>query len=238
MSPGSRFGFVLAPDFGGQNVGMSLDTLPTSRNNFTGIVNAGRTGLGTYSIELPGLQRIVTGSAPPGQAGPENFQVTAVGNGPERCFVAAVDSQNAAMGINCTTTGGVAADSRFSAIWLTRGRPNPYRFAYALAEQLGSTVEYSPTPTFTRNNHGTTITARRIAAGQYLVTFGGMGKTAGATETVMVTPGSGPDRICTVTSWGNSGTGDLSVTVSSSTRTAPRRMRCSSSSCSSNRKIE
>jgi hypothetical protein len=209
---GSRFGFLLAPDFGGQSSVMSLDTLPTTRNNFTGIVNIGRTGVGAYGIEFPGLERITTGSPPPGQSGPENFQVTAVGAGPERCRVASSNSQLAQLAVACGTIGGAAADSRFSAMWLSRGRPAPNRFAYVFADQFASTVDYTPTTTFSRNNQGGANTARRIAAGQYRVTFGALGKGAGATETVMVTPAS--DAICTVTSWGNTGTNDLSATIS------------------------
>ena len=212
---GSRFGFLLAPDFGGQNTAMSLDTLPTSRNNFTGIVNIGRSAIGAYTINFPGLERILTGSPPPGQTGPEDFQVTAVGAGPERCHVTAVDSQNAGMAVGCTTTGGATADSRFSAMWLTRGRPAPdYRFGYALANQASTAVDYTPNNAFWRNNSGGTITARETANGQYLVTFGGLAKRTGATETVMVTPSAGEDGICTVTSWSNSGTSDLAVNVS------------------------
>ena len=202
----SRLGFALVPDFGGVSTGLSLDTLPTSRNNFSGAVNAGRGTPGEYSVVWPGLER-VTGS------GPETVQITAVGVGPERCRVAAVDSPHASVGVTCTTTGGAEADSRFSVIWLSRGRPSPLRFGYALADKATSLVDYTPNTAFGRNNSGGTITARELGVGQYQVVFQGLGKVAGATETVLVTPVINND-LCDVKSWGNSGAGDLTVFVS------------------------
>ncbi len=211
---GSRLGFALSPDFGSQNIGVSLDTLPTSRNNFTGIVNMSRTNTGDYPVQWPGLERITTGTGSPSVMGTEDFQVTAVGTGPERCRIGAVDSQHAGLDILCVTTGGTPADSRFSAIWLTRGRPAPdFRFGYALADRATSTVDYTPNNSYWRDNQGGTITARELSNGQYRVTFGGLGKATGATETVMISANS-DDHICTTTSWGNSGTSDLAVMVS------------------------
>ena len=191
---------------------MNFDTSSTSRNNFSGIVGLGHNATGDYSLQWPGLERI-SGSSLSG--GPEDSQVTAVGTGPERCRVANVDSQHAGVNVTCTTTGGALADSRFSAMWLTRGRPAPqYRFGYALAERVASTVDYTPNESYWRNNSGGTVTARQLTVGQYRVVFAGLGKAAGAKETVLITPGPGDDRICTTTSWGNTGVNDLAVMVS------------------------
>jgi hypothetical protein len=212
---GSRLGFTLTPDFGGQITRATLDSFSTSRNNFTGVVTVDRGSVGTYFVQFPGLERNLTAGAPPGTTGPENVQITAVGAGPERCRLAAINSQQAAITVGCTTTGGTVADSRFSLLWLTRGRPGPdFRFGYAFADRATSTTDYAPTANFARNNSGGTITAREITSGQYRITFGGLARPPGAKETVLVSEGSGDDGICTVTSWANSGSADLAVNVS------------------------
>lgn len=207
--PTSRFGFVLVPDFTGAiNL---VDTSGTTRNNSsTLLIELGHVGLGDYSLIFPGLERVPG----PGQ-GPETFQVTAVGSGPERCYIGAVDPPHAGLNVKCTDAAGNPADSRFSVMLFQRGRPrvDGYRFGYALANQAGSTVDYIPAGAFWRNNSGGNILARKLATGQYRVLFEGQAKAPGATETVLLTPFA-LSRICTLTSWGNSGTTDLAVTLS------------------------
>jgi hypothetical protein len=47
----------------------------------------------------------------------------------------------------------------------------------------------------------------------YRVTFAGLGRPAGATETVLVSSFLFVDCVCGITSWGNTGANDLFVTV-------------------------
>lgn len=206
--PTSRFGFVLVPDFtGAVNL---VDTSGTTRNNSsTSLIQLGHVGLGNYSLIFPGLERV-----PGPQQGPETFQVTAVGAGPERCFIAAVDPLHAGLNVKCTDAAGNPADSRFSVMLFQRGRPgvDGYRFGYALADKPGSTVDYITSATFSRNNSGGNILARKLATGQYRVLFEGQAKAPGATETLLLTP-INVAGICTLTSWGNSGATDLAVTL-------------------------
>ncbi len=206
--PTSRFGFVLVPDFTGAiNL---VDTSGTTRNNSSkSVVNLGHNSTGDYSLIFPGLERV----AGP-QQGPETYQVTAVGTGPERCYLANLDVATAGLNVKCVGANGLPADSPFSVMLFQRGRPAPaYRFGYALADQIASTVDYIPNGGFWRNNSGGNILARKLATGQYRVLFQGQAKTTGATETVLLTPFS-QGRICTLTSWANSGATDLAVTLS------------------------
>jgi hypothetical protein len=206
--PGSRFGFVLVPDVA---VAVNLvDTGGTTRNNSSkSLIEIGRTGQGVYSLIFPGLERV----AGP-QQGPETYQVTAVGSGPERCDLEALDPANAGLQVKCFGVGGAPVDSRFSVMLFQRGRPGPtYRFGYALAERTGATADYTPVGSFLRNNSGGAILARKVATGQYRVLFGGQARVAGATETLLLTPFVG-HQICTLTSWANTGVSDLAVTLS------------------------
>jgi Big-like domain-containing protein len=206
--PTSRLGFALVPEFSGGAI--NLDTSGTTRNNSSRtIVEVGHSGVGVFPMNFPGLGRV----AGP-QQGPETLQVTAVGPGPERCRIDAVDVSVYGLEVGCTTTGGVPADTRFSVLLLQRGRPAPtYRFGYAYADNPTSTVDYEPNPGFWRNNSGLSITARRVGTGQYRVVFLGQAKAPGATETILLTAFP-DDRICTTTSWANSGVSDLAVTLS------------------------
>jgi hypothetical protein len=205
--PTSRLGFVLSPDFTGN---ISLDTAGTVRNNSSRtVVSLSHTSLGEYNLQFPGLERV----AGPGQ-GPETLQITAVGSGPERCNINAMDPSIAAVNVLCTTTGGAPADSRFSLLLFQRGRPQPFRFAYAYANMPTSSVDYTPNTAFWRNNSGGTITARQLATGRYRIVFEGQAKTAGATETILITPIFSANRICTTTSWNNTGASDLEVLLS------------------------
>ncbi len=202
-APNSRLGFALSPDFAGGNTAVQLDTSGTTRNNSPSQkVLMGRTGVGQYSVQFPGLER---GSG----AGAITLQVTAVGSGPERCQLSAFDAAVAGVAVSCTTTGGVAADSRFSILMLQRGRAG-LRFGYAVADQFNSTVDYQPVTGFVRNPAGG-VTARLTATGHYLVTFQGLARGPGDTDTVVLMPWAF-ERICTPTSWGNSGS-DYAVTV-------------------------
>lgn len=206
--PTSRLGFALVPLF--SEPAIDLDTSGTTRNNSSRtIVEVGHIGVGVYPMNFPGLGRV----AGP-QGGPETLQVTAVGPGPERCRIDAVDLPVFGLEVVCTSTGGVPADTRFSVLLLQRGRPGPtYRFGYAYADNQTSTVDYEPNPGFWRNNSGLTILARRLATGQYRVLFPGQAKLAGATETILLTAFP-DDRICTTTSWANANVTDLAVLLS------------------------
>ncbi len=203
----SRLGFALVPDFTGT---MMLDTSGTTRNNSSkSIVEVGHNSTGDFSLIFPGLERV----AGP-QQGPETYQVTAVGAGPERCYLANLDVTNAGLNVKCVGANGLPADSPFSVMLFQRGRPGTlgYRFAYALAERAASTTDYTPVNSFWRNNSGGNILARKLATGQYRVLFEGEARPAGATETILVTPFQ-DSRICTLVSWANSGA-DLLVTLS------------------------
>jgi hypothetical protein len=148
-------------------------------------------------------------------ANPVAIQLTAVGQGPRRCSVIAVDPSTAGLGIQCARPGsGAPGDSPYSLLWLQRGRPS-MRFGFAHANNQSSTVDYAPDTHYALNSSGGAISARRTGVGQYRVVFAGLARPPGGTETVLVSRFlAGPAPICDITSWGNSSASDLTVTVS------------------------
>ena len=94
------------------------------------------------------------------------------------------------------------------------------RFGFAWANALTSTVEYTPFADFLINSSGGSAKARKTALGQYHVVFAGLGRPAGATETVLVSPlVAAIDAMCDIVSWGNTGASDLFVDVACFDRT-------------------
>jgi predicted small secreted protein len=185
-----------------------LDTTLTSRNSAGGHIYMGRVSDGNYAIQFQGI-----GSAT--GAVPFAVQVTAVGGSAKKCRIGAVDQSTDGVNILCVRpVGGGVGDSPFSLLWFTKGRPS-LRYAFAWANNSQSTTAYTPVAPFALNSKGGSITSRRTGTGQYQVTFGGLGRPAGATENVQLSPAweDGNQLICNITSWGNTGANDLSVTV-------------------------
>jgi hypothetical protein len=148
-------------------------------------------------------------------AEPAALTVTAAGanSSPRRCRLTAYDRSIANLAVNCTGLTGVARDESWSLLWLQHGRPS-MRFGFAWTTNEASTVDYTPFADFLINSSGGSIKARKTALGQYHVVFSGLGRPAGATETVLVSPLFTPtDRICDIVSWGNTGASDLFVDV-------------------------
>ena len=191
-----------------------LDTSVTARNSAGGHVGVGRVAAGNYAVGFPGLGQASAG-------GPVAIQVVPVGQGQRRCGVLAVDPSPSVSGIGvyCVRPAGAMDDSPFSVLWLTRGRPT-LRYGYASAQNLSSTVDYAPDPAFASNSSGGPIAARKTGTGQYQVVFGGLARPPGATETVQISPflGAG-EHFCSISSWGNTGASDLTVTLACFDRT-------------------
>ncbi len=211
FGPSTPVGFALSfADTGA----VLLDTSVTARNSTSGHVEVGRVAAGSYSVAFPGLGQASVG-------GPVAIQVVPVGQGQRRCGVLAVDRSPSASGIGvyCVRPAGVMDDSPFSVLWLTRGRPM-LRYGYASAQNLSSMVDYAPDPAFASNSSGGPIAARKTGTGQYQVVFGGLARPPGATETVQISPflGAG-EHFCSISSWGNTGASDLTVTLACFDRT-------------------
>jgi hypothetical protein len=182
-----------------------LDSSATARNSTGGDVIVGHVAEGHFAMALKGLESAWA-------ARPVGIQVSPVGLGGRRCRLIAIDATTAGLGIDCVTPGGALADASFSMLWLQGGRPT-MRFGFAWADNLGATNDYSPNPGFRINSSGGAVTSRKTGAGQYRVVFAGLGRPAGGTETVLVSSFLFVDRVCDVTSWGNTGANDLFVTV-------------------------
>lgn len=88
------------------------------------------------------------------------------------------------------------------------------RFGFAWTTSQAATVDYTPIADFLINSSGGSVKARKTALGQYHLVFAGLGRPAGASETVLVSPLFTPnDGMCDILSWGNTGASDLFVDV-------------------------
>ena len=182
-----------------------LDSAATTRNSTGGNVIVGHVAQGHFAMALKGLESAWASA-------PIAIQVSPVGQDPRRCRLIAVDPSTAGLGIDCNGAGGGLRDSPFSMLWLQHGRP-AMRFGFAWAQQLSSPTDYTPDAHYLINSSGGSVAARKTGPGRYRVVFSGLGRTGGATETVLVQSFLYLDRVCDITSWGNTGANDLFVTV-------------------------
>jgi hypothetical protein len=183
-----------------------LDTSVTARNSTGGQIQFGYISEGLYAENFVGL-----GQASGGPAGPVGALISPVGAGPRRCLLNGFDLVVGGFGIACETFNGGVGDTPFSTLWFTRGRPG-FRYGYAFAANPGATSPYAPSPEFRSSSSGGTITSRATATGKYQVVFAGLARPPGGTEIVLVSA-FGQHGFCNVSSWGNSGTNDLTANV-------------------------
>ena len=202
-APSTPVGFALRPSAFQSG---SLDTALTAYNSSGGYVALTRVAIGNYSLGWPGLEKVLPGS-------PVSVQVTALGGTNDAyCRVDAIDPANSGLAVGCSTPDGVQADSRFSVLWISHGRPG-LRIGYAWANNQTATLDYTPFAGYLYNSSGGAITARLLATGQYRVVFGGLARPAGASESVQVTAFQGNGNHCAIASWGTTGANDLTVLV-------------------------
>lgn len=159
-----------------------------------------RAGVGSYVTDL-GLARTAADL-------PETYLASAVDALPSWCNV---PSWTVTATVACFRQNGTAVDVGFSLLLLERGRPN-MRFAMALADQP-SAASYVGNPQYTRSSSGLPVPIVRSSTGSYTVTFYGLAKTTGRTETVQVGAVSGTATYCTIGGWINITAADLEVTV-------------------------
>jgi hypothetical protein len=180
---------------------LALDTSETAFNSVSGHILFGRTGVGNYNFSFPGFESF---------AGPATFQATAINTTADHCKV-----DNYAFGggfvASCFAPDGTPSDGGVSIMEFTRGRAG-HRFAYASTNNVASATPPIDA-TLTRNSSGGSVTSRRLAVGQWTVTFAGLGRPAGATEIVIVSALKETDHSCSLVTWGNTGTADLTVTL-------------------------
>ncbi len=183
-----------------------LDTSAMARNSSGGHVAAGRDSEGNFGVQFQGLESAWL-------AAPAAIHTTGIGGGARRCRSSAYDKASASLHVVCAGQGGNPRDSPWSLLWLQHGRPT-MRFGFAWATSQTSLVDYTPFADFLINSSGGSVKARKTALGQYHVVFAGLGRPAGATETVLVSPLFTPnDGMCDILSWGNTGASDLFVDV-------------------------
>jgi hypothetical protein len=183
-----------------------LDDSATARNSTGGHVGVGRDFEGNFGMQFQGLESRWL-------AAPAAIQVTEVGSDLRRCRTTAYDKASASLHIVCTGLGGGPRDAPYSLLWMQHGRPG-MRFGFAWATSEASTVDYTPFADFLINSSGASVKARKTGIGHYHVVFAGLGRPAGATETILVSPlFTNADRFCDIVTWGNTGASDLFVDV-------------------------
>ncbi|MGQ0618219.1 MAG: cell wall-binding repeat-containing protein, partial [Acidimicrobiia bacterium] len=161
-------------------------------NSSGGSNTIARSGVGTYTVALPGLG-VDEGTV----------LVTAYGGGPERCKVVSWNAAAAdlAVRVNCFDAAGAAVDVEFDATFL-RPTPGYGPMGYVWANEAAS-ASYTPSAPYQYNSTGTANTIDRSAVGVYAVTLPGLAG-AGEGHVEVTAYGSGNEH-CKVSSWGPSG---------------------------------
>ncbi len=169
---------------------------PASANSYNaagGPITATRTAAGTYTMTFDGLSLI---------AG--DVQISTFGSS-ERCSVSSWSGST--VNVSCVNASGVATDARYM---LSVTLPNAYTgagvAAYAWANEE-SDSGYTPNAAYSYNSTGGIITAARIAAGRYTMTFGGLSLASAAA----LVSAQGSDRHCTVHSLGAANVSTIGV---------------------------
>ena len=184
-----------------QTTNLQQDTSATSFNSVSGHIQFAKTGVGNYNFAFPGFETFT---------GPAAFLATSVNQSPDHCRVANY-TLNGGFVAACFTPDGVQEDGRVTIMEFTRGRVG-HRFGYASTNNPASATPPIDA-TLTRNSSGGAVSSRRLGVGQWTVTFAGLGRPAGTTEIVIASALKETDHLCSIVSWGNTGTADLTVTV-------------------------
>ena len=196
-----RFAFLLSDNPPATG---ALDPATFSTTGVLTDVHITRDSAGSYKGYL-GVPR-VAGS------GHETVLATAVGTSPERCSPNWDETIGVAL-VECNAgVNNVLTDTRFSVLWVERGRAGQ-RAACAFANENSNVGDYTPPPNYSYNSSGGTIIQQHPAAGQFNVIFGGLAKLGAATETVMIMKVINPGPRCGTSGWANSGVNDLTVNV-------------------------
>jgi hypothetical protein len=192
------FGFAERPP---QAQNLPLDTSATAFNSVSGHIILGKAGPGVYNFAFPGWESFTS---------PMTFLATGINASSDHCrvsnYVLGGGPQTA-----CHQADGTVSEGRVTVMAFTRGRVG-HRYAYA---STNNNAAVAPTidATLTFNSSGGSVTSRRLAMGRWTVTFAGLGRPAGATEIAIVSALKETDHLCSLVSWGNTGTADLTVSL-------------------------
>jgi hypothetical protein len=161
-----------------------------------------RTATGRYEVEFTGNGR-VAGSLP------EAVLVSASGDPAIACQAEGWSTTKAIVAVRCSDALGTPRNSTFTVLVVEGGRRQA-RTGYTQADCSGlAGCVVNPSLTYST---GGQVSATRLSAGVYRVTFAGLGRPAGAVDAALVSPVS--TASCRVSEWGNApNAGDLEVTV-------------------------
>lgn len=169
-----------------------------SWNSRGGTNTVTRTGVGSYTANLPGFT-LVGG----------NVAVTAYGNTSNSCKV--LNWGVSTVNVRCFTTGGAPVDTMWTLRYTDRSvANNNQRGAYMWANDSLS-ASYTPSATYRFHSQGNTITAGRLGTGSYRVTLPNMAA-LNRTSAMVTAYGSGATS-CGVNSWVGNGVGGTDVHV-------------------------
>ena len=163
----------------------------TSFNSAGGTISITRQGPGNYRVSFPG-QRPNAGEV-------ESFIVSGYGLSNGYCKIASWGTganNDLVADVRCFAFGGSAGDSPFT-ITMLGDESFGGRFGFGLADQPATAGPYVPAKSFNSSPQPTapSIQVRRIALGQYAVTFPGNGGGPLDAEAIMVTAyGTGNER--------------------------------------------
>jgi hypothetical protein len=130
--------------------------------------------MGSYRVEFPGLGSELGG----------NVQVTAYGNGSDRCKVGGMGSSGTTLQVNvlCYDVAGQPVNSQFSVAYVRRAYTDQtLPSAYVLADEP-SNPSYTPDTNYQWNSRHNRNTVQRTSMGKYMVTIPGLDLSGGTAQ--------------------------------------------------------
>lgn len=149
-----------------------------------------RAGTGDYIVDMQ-APRLATD-------GPESYFTSAFGSVDTECRPTMWGSMTTAR-VQCFDRTGAPVDSRFTALLVEQGQPSK-RFSFAYADHI-DTPSYNPDRLYSFNSFGGAIQIARTAVGTYSVTFDGLQKGRGQTETVVLHAFGAIYSHCAILNW-------------------------------------
>ena len=147
-----------------------------------------RTGTGLYNVVFEAFDYYTFGG---------NVQVSHYGGGTGYCKVRGWTADTVQVG--CFDALGLPSDEFFTVLYL-KASSTTTAAAWAWASQLTS-ASYTPTPNYSRNATGGSITATRLGVGQYSMTWDGIGALGEGGGHMQVTAYGTNSHRCSIVGW-------------------------------------
>jgi hypothetical protein len=180
----------LAFAFANQPTGNNYAPPSGSSSNPSGAIRVFRASKGIYTVRFSGLGSLTTTNG-------GHFQVVAVGTNAVHCVIGGWGgSPDLLVSVYCFSRSGNPSDIQFNVLFLLPKN----QVAYVWADQP-TTTSYTPSPYYSANPGGGTVTITRSSPGQYQVHFSGLSLPDGGD--VQVSAYGGTTTQCKEQGWGS-----------------------------------